>query len=373
MIYFDHNSTTPLSENAKLAMFEVIGLEPINPSSIHSYGRKAKMLLEDGRSKILTNFNAAKKYHLLFTSSGTEANNLVLKNFYQEQIFISSIEHVSVYEHAKYCPNIKIIKVDADGKLDLNNLRELLKGAGKSRVLVSVMYANNETGVLQDVAEIATLAKEYGALTHSDFSQVPGKLQFNLDDLDLDFITISAHKFGGPIGIAGLFYKKSIHLMAQVIGGGQEKGIRSGTENVAGVVGMLAASYNHEVQEYIDHVRPLRDLLEQKIKNIYPAVKIVSQKVARLCNTSMIVMPDVSSQLQIVSFDLKGVAVSSGAACSSGKVGISHVLKALGYTESDSSCALRVSLGRTNTKKEVDFFCQVWQDLFQNNLNKKQS
>jgi len=371
MIYFDHNSTTPLSDRAKQAMLEFMNAEPTNASSIHSFGRKAKMVLEDGRKLIAGNMSADKNYNLLFCASGTEANNLVLKNFYQDQIFISNIEHVSVLDHIKYCPSIKTINVDLHGKLDLEHLEDSLKKAGKERILLSVIYANNEPGVLQEMSAITSLAKQYGAFVHSDFSQVPGKLQCNLDETDLDFVTISAHKFGGPIGIAGLLYKKNLHLIPQIIGGGQEKGLRSGTENILGVVGMAAASYNENIKKDIELIGDLRQYLESKIKAICPQVKIASQKAPRLCNTSMIVMPNIESQLQIVSFDLKGVAVSSGSACSSGKIGYSHVLQALGFSQQDSRCAIRVSLASSNSRDEVDFFCQVWQEIFENNLNKK--
>ena len=155
-----------------------------------------------------------------------------------------------------------------------------------------------------------------------------------------------------------------MHLIPQIIGGGQEKGLRSGTENILGVVGMAAASYNENIKKDIELIGDLRQYLESKIKAICPQVKIASQKAPRLCNTSMIVMPNIESQLQIVSFDLKGVAVSSGSACSSGKIGSSHVLQALGFSQQDSRCAIRVSLASSNTRDEVDFFCQVWQEIF---------
>jgi cysteine desulfurase len=366
MIYFDHNSTTTLSQNAYIAMGEVMQKMPLNPSSVHSYGRSAKFILEQARRNILASLGATKEYNLLFTSSGTESNNLVLKNFYSDQILISAIEHLSIYEHVKYNQNINVIKVNEQGEVDLDHLESLLKNKNSTRCLVSIIYANNETGVLQDFASIIPLVKKYDAFIHSDFSQVVGKLECNLDDMNLDFITISSHKFGGPPGISALFYKKHLHLTPEMIGGGQEKGLRSGTENVVGAVGMAGAlsDLNIDLAEKISYVKTLRDHLESKIKSFYPDVKIASYEASRLCNTSMIIMPNTLSQLQLIQFDLNGFAVSSGSACSSGKIGLSHVLSAMQYSREDADCAIRVSLNKSNTIEEVGSFCSLWEDIF---------
>lgn len=362
MVYLDHNSTTPLSSKAKQAMLG-LACQPLNPSSIHGQGRNAKFILEEARSSILESFGFNQNYNLLFTSSGTEANNLVMKNFYAAEILISAIEHLSIYAHQKYNPAVKIIKVDRYGLLDLEHLESLLQSASP-KALISVMYVNNETGVIQNLHDVISIAKNFQALVHSDFSQVPGKINFqHAKGYDLDFITISGHKFGGPLGCAGLFYKKNLQLAPEIIGGGQEKGLRSGTENVFGAVGLAAAAQEIADLEHLAYVKNLRDSLEQNLISYCPDAQIVSKDAARVCNTSMIMMPNVASVAQLVQFDLKGFAVSSGSACSSGKVDTSHVLLAMSYTLEQANNAIRISLSRHNTAYEIDAFCQTWKEI----------
>ena len=370
MIYLDYNSSWPLSHKALSVMSDAANLMPLNPSSTHWFGRGAKYKLEQARESIVASLGAQKNYDLLFTSSGSEANNLVLKNFYQEQIFISAIEHLSIYNHSKYNPQLKVIKVTPDGYIDLQHLQDLLQSSNGQKKLISIIFANNETGVIQDLAPIIDLAKQHEALVHSDFSQVVGKYNCDLDSSDLDFITISSHKFGGPVGIAGLFYKKGLHLVPQVIGGGQEKGLRSGTQNVLSATAMASAMPDQDqLVSNIAHMEKLRNSLEDRLKSFYPALRIANASSKRLCNTSMIIMPGVASQMQLISFDLKDIAISSGSACSSGKIGPSHVLEACGYSRQDSACAIRVSLGASTTEQEIETFCQVWHEIFLNNLN----
>jgi cysteine desulfurase len=369
MIYFDNNSTTLLSPRAATVMAEMARSIPLNPSSIHSYGRKAKFILEEARQSILNSFSALKNYSLTFTGSGTESNNLVLKNFYSNQIFISAIEHLSVYEQRKYSDNISLVQVDHQGRLDLNHLELMLKNRKSDRCLVSVIYANNATGVLQDFDKIVPLVRQYGAFMHTDFTQAPGKLKFKLDDNDFDFVTVSSHKFFGPIGIGGLFHKKGIHLGPQMVGGGQEKGLRSSTENVIGAVGMAtaAAEMNINLEQNIAYISSLRDAMEDRLRKFYPDIKIASQAANRICNTSMILMPGVESRLQLIQFDLRGFAVNSGSACSSGKTMLAHVLSAMNYSNEDASCAIRISLSKHNTLQEVNAFCDIWEDIFSQN------
>jgi cysteine desulfurase len=368
MIYFDHNSTTFLSSKALKAINDVSSLA-LNPSSLHSCGRKARELLEQAREQILANFNASKKYDLLFTSSGTESNNLVLRNFYDGQILISAIEHLSVYEHLKHNQNISVIPVNSNGILDLECLKQQLqnlRAKDSKKILVSIIYANNETGVLQDLPSISAITKEYGALLHSDFSQAFGKIACDLDSLEIDFITISAHKFGGPSGIAGLFYKKNLNLAAQMLGGRQEKGMRSGTQNVAAAVGMAAASYQENLLLQSKYVETLRNKLEDLIQNMAPTAVIASKNAARLPNTSMLSMPGVESQLQVISFDLRGFAISNGSACSSGRIGPSHVIQNYGYAQDLRASFIRVSLASSNTQQEIELFSRHWWEIFQN-------
>lgn len=363
MIYLDHNSTTFLNPKALEAVRLHANCMPLNPSSVHQYGREVRVLLEEARGNIINSLNAA-NYNLIFTSSGTESNNLVLKNFYQDQIFISSVEHLSVYEHIKYNANISFIPVDNQGLVDLESLEHMLKNRQNPRALVSVIYANNETGVLQSLDKIIKLVREYNALIHSDFSQAFGKIHVNLNNYDLDFVTISGHKFGAMVGIAGLFYKKAHHLVPDMIGGGQEKGMRSGTQNVLGAVSMAAALEDVIADLQQDYVQGLRDTLEQKILDFYPEVQIASHKALRLPNTSMIVMPGCQSQKQVIFFDLNGFAVSAGSACSSGKITSSRILESMNYG-ANSACGIRISLEKTNTMSEIESFANSWNKLFQ--------
>lgn len=366
MIYLDHNSTTFLNPKALEAVRLHANRIPLNPSSVHQCGREARMLLEEARSGSINSLNAS-NYNLVFTSSGTESNNLVLKNFYQDQIFISSVEHLSVYEHVKYNTNISLIPVDNEGLIDLESLEHMLKNRQNPIALVSVIYANNETGVIQNLGEIIKIVREYDALIHSDFSQAIGKIYVNLNNYDLDFVTISGHKFGAMVGIAGLFYKKSHHLIPDMIGGGQEKGMRSGTQNVLGAISMAVALEDLIADLQEDYVQDLRDTLEQKILDFYPEVQIASYKALRLPNTSMIVMPGCQSQKQVIYFDLNGFAVSAGSACSSGKITSSRILEAMNYG-ANSACGIRISLSKTNAMSEIENFANSWNKLFQGQI-----
>jgi len=366
MIYLDHNSTTFLNQKALEAVKLYADHLALNPSSVHQYGREARALFEEARYSIINSLNAS-NYNLVFTSSGTESNNLVLKNFYQDQIFISSIEHLSVHEHIKYNANISFIPVNNQGLLDLEILEQVLKNKSSSRVLVSVIYANNETGAIQDLSNIIKIVKEHDALIHSDFSQAVGKMPVNLNNYDFDFATISGHKFGAMVGIGGLFYKKSHHLVPDMIGGGQEKGLRSGTQNVLGAISMATALSDAIFDLQEEYIQDLRDTLEQKILGFCPEVQIASNKALRLPNTSMIIMPGRQSQKQVVYFDLNGFAVSAGSACSSGKITSSRVLEAMNYG-ANSACGIRVSLARSNTMDEIESFANSWNSLFQQQI-----
>ena len=358
MIYLDHNSTTKLSHRTIEHMLEVWQLAS-NPSSSHALGRKARAIIEKARNNIL-DFFQTKKHKLVFTSSGTEANNLILSNFANTKILISSIEHPSIYEHSKYNRNIDFVEVDINGLINLDDLRNKLKASKYS--LISVIYANNETGVIQNTKEIAKIAHEFKIMIHTDLTQAVGKIPIDLEDLGVDFATFSAHKFHGPVGCGGLLYRSDFHIKPQIFGGGQEMGIRSGTENLAAIVGTSCAI---EEVSFDDHIKNLRDDLEAQIVNFAPDAKIFGQKVNRLPNTSMISMPNVNFNIQIMQLDLANIATSSGSACSSARITNSRILKAMNVEDEIAECAIRVSLGRDNTKEEIDQFIAIWKKLYQ--------
>lgn len=359
-IYLDHNSTTPLLKEAKLAMISALD-EPQNPSAIHSFGRKGKKIIETARkqiAKLVGIENYFRDYHITFTASGTEANNLILANFKQDEIFISELEHASILSHTKFQDNIHLIKVDKNGLLDHDDLIAKLSNSNASRKLVSVIFANNETGVIQNIKEITAIAHSFGALVHSDCVQVLAKIPLDLVDLDVDFVTISAHKIGGPLGAGALISKAKHHLLPHIIGGGQERGLRSGTENIAAIAGFGAAA---EVPRIWDD--NLRNYLEAQLLKSFPNIKIASHEAPRLPNTSLIINVGKKAETQIIAFDLNNIAISSGAACSSGKIGASRALIAMGFDEEERNSAIRVSLGSSTTKNDIDRFLETYKKI----------
>lgn len=355
-VYLDHNATTPLKSCVMEAMLALPPL-PYNPSSIHSYGREARRIVEEARRQIkrALKLEGHDGYECVFTASGTEANNLALKGLNTQTLLVSAIEHASVLkiEHG----NRKVIPVTSEGIVDLAALETLLAEA-EGKILVSVMLANNETGILQPIREIAELAQRYDALVHCDAVQAFGKIDVAPVDLNVDLLTISAHKCGGPLGAGALIYKKKYPLSAIITGGGQERSLRSGTENVPAIVGFGAAAANLAYDAA--GISALRDGLETSLEG----ARMIGKRMPRLPNTSYLVMPGVASETQLIDFDLKGVAVSAGSACSSGKVTVSHVLLAMGVPEKEAACAVRVSLGEGTSENDITRFIAVWKELY---------
>lgn len=367
MLYLDHNATTfMLPEVKKLIISLMDG--GYNASSVHSNGRSARRLVEHARGQVAKAVGVdinSRQYQLIFTSSGTESNNLIMSNYYDGEIFISAIEHLSIFEHLKYTSNIKIIKVDHNGLIDLDDLEKLLSLSTNSKKLVSVMLANNESGVIQDIAKIAEIAHKYQAIVHSDCVQAFGKIPVNIKELATDFITLSAHKIGGGQGSSALIGEAKYILKPLIIGGGQEKNMRSGTENVAAIAAFGLAA---EIAASCLHIRyqkmqGLQRLLEQNLSQ-YKDLKIVAQNVERLPNTSLIIVPGTEAQVKLIAFDLRGVLVSSGSACSSGKVGASYVLAATGVSDKDARSSIRVSFGYENTEEEVLTFIKAFAEIY---------
>jgi cysteine desulfurase len=369
MIYLDYNATAPVHPKVISAMQEYQNLA-FNASSVHANGRLAKSLLEQARHKIarLLGFHDIfKDYQIIFTSSGTEANNLLLHNYAiinkDADIFISAIEHPSIFMWQNYAPNIKLIPVDKDGIVQLEALDKLLSTSDKSHKLVSVMMANNESGVIQPLSKITSLAKKYQALVHSDIIQTAGKIPTNLPSIDLDFATISAHKIGGPIGAAALIYKNIHHLQPMIIGGGQEKGIRSGTENVLAAMGFGQACEiaAQELTMRSEHCKNLQKTLEDKLESLALGVEIVGKNVPRLPNTTLLIHPSMTAETQLIIFDMNNIAVSSGSACSSGKIGKSYVLQNMGYKQEQTRSAIRVSTGSNTKLEDIETFLTIYQ------------
>lgn len=359
-VYLDYNAGAPARPEVIAAMVETLR-EAGNPSSVHAFGRRARARLEQARRDIAAAIGADAA-GIVFTSGGTEANALALRGC-GRRVLVSDVEHASV----RQCGPAGIIPVGADGIVDLEALDRLLV-ADPAPALVSVMLANNETGIIQPVAEVARLAHARGALVHCDAAQGLGRLPVFLSDLDVDFLTLSAHKMGGPSGIGCLVLSKAdISLAPILLGGGQEKSRRAGTENLAGIAGFATAASLAAAEAKGGSVparmRGLRDALEAQVAARMPEVQIVGGSLPRLCNTSCLVLPDVAAQVQVMALDLAGVMVSAGAACSSGKVASSHVLAAMGLGPGKADCALRVSLGPETGPGDIETFLAAWGDL----------
>lgn len=364
-VYFDNNATTRPDAKVVDAMVAVLS-KPLNASSVHLEGRESRAILEGARNSIAKSVNANSDYRVVFTSSGTEANNLALKGFGADKILISDIEHPSIYKFNGDAEKI-IIPVTKDGLINLEQLERLIAGNSQSKLLVSVMYANNETGLVQPIKEIVKIAKKHGAFVHSDAIQAFGKVAVDMEDLGLDMMTVSSHKIYGVQGAAALILKKNVILSPQMVGGSQEQSFRAGTENIPAIVGFAKAVENIEINENISKIR---DHLESEIKKIASEAVIFGQGKHRLPNTSFISMPNVSSETQLIHFDINGIDVSAGSACSSGKIEPSHVLIAMGVEEKIAKNVIRVSLGKDNTLEDVEYFIEKWRQLY-SNVNRK--
>ena len=359
MSYLDHNATSPLRPEARAAMERALAIGG-NPSSVHGSGRAARALVERAREQIAT-LAGARAQDVIFTSGGTEANTLALWGAVQgasevsqriTRLFVSAIEHSSVRANAaaiaERVPGIRleIIPVTADGIVDLEALRVMLR-EGKGRVLVAVMAANNETGVIQPLAEIVKLLSEHESYLLVDAIQAAGKV--GLDLQVAHYVALSAHKIGGPQGAGALIVRDAAPLAATVLGGGHERGRRAGTENVSGIAGFGAAA------EAATFASPdLRDSFESRLKALVPDLVIFGAGAPRLATTSNFAVPSLAAETAMMALDLDGVMVSSGSACSSGKVRASHVLNAMGVSDSLAQSALRVSFGWNSTGDDVD-------------------
>ncbi len=362
IIFFDYNAITPILPAVKEAMIDVMG-EPLNASSIHHFGRTAKMILETARSRILNFCGADENYHAIFTSTCTESNNLALRGLKNYKTITTAIEHISIIATVSQ----GLIPVNKSGVIDLKALDMICADASSTNFLVSIMSANNETGAIQPLKAAAEIVHSYGGLIHSDATQSLGKVDFELCDLNLDMVTISSHKLGGPVGASALVARKNLVLNSIIFGGGQEFRYRPGTQNIVAIHGFgVAAELAHNTFEDYAKVAKLRDYIQNQIKSISPGSIVFGQDAERLPNTLSITMPNVSSETQVIHFDINGFAVSAGSACSSGRTDLPYVQMAMGYDEAIARTSIRVSLGASNTMNEAKQFVKVWHELFLN-------
>lgn len=356
-LYLDHNATSPLRPDALEAMVTVMR-DVGNASSIHSFGRSARKHVEDARQIIGASLDVSPN-QVIFNSGATEGNNTILKGFAGQRILVSSIEHPSVIECGV---PIEPIPVTQDGVIDMAAFERLLN-EGVPPALISVMLVNNETGVIQPVAEIAKRAKEKGCLVHCDAVQAYGRIPFTRAELGADFLTLSAHKIGGPQGVGAIIMAPAAPLPKLLIGGGQERRHRAGTENIAGITGFGVAAQlaTSQIPEF-QNLATLRDKIEAHIE-CHPRITCHGNTAPRVANTISMSIKGVPSETLLMAFDLAGVALSSGSACSSGTVKFSHVLKAMGVAGTTDTGHLRLSLGWSTTEKEVEDFLVVWDKL----------
>ncbi len=364
-IYLDYNASAPLRPCANTVMQQVMGGESaaMNASAVHHFGREGRRIIEEARQAVAALVNAPPA-QVIFNSGATEGNNTVIQHFSrtypQKRILVSAIEHPSVLQAA---PNLERIPVRPDGTIDPQAL-ETMMASGEEVALVSVMAVNNETGAIQDVSQLSEIAHKYGAFVHSDAVQAAGRIPLNLTEMGIDFLTLSAHKIGGPQGVGALVLGLCGETPKLLFGGGQEKSARAGTENVCGIAGFGAAA--KESLERMNHYQALatwRDRLEREMLETTPEAIIHAKTVKRVANTSFFSVPGLPSETLLMALDLEGVAVSNGSACSSGRVEPSHVLKAMGCDDKTAASALRVSLGWATKESDIEGFLAVWKTV----------
>ena len=375
--YFDWNATAPLRLEARAAMLAALDLAG-NASSVHAEGRAARRLIEQARAQVAALVGAEPKT-VTFTSGATEANMLALtpailaggRKEPRDRLLVSAVEHPSVLGGGRFAAEqVEILPVDRDGVVDLEALRSAV--ARTERPLVSVMLANNETGVIQPIAQIADIVHAAGGLLHVDAVQGAGRLSCRMDDLGADLLSLSSHKLGGPQGAGALVVRDGLHIAEPLIrGGGQERGLRAGTENVAAIAGFGAAAAVATRLAETARMAALRDRIEAGIKAATPDAVVFGGNAARLPNTILVAVPGIKAETAIIAFDLNGIALSSGAACSSGKVQTSHALLAMGVEPALAQGALRISLGWETRESDVEKLLTAWNTVVSSLLKKQ--
>jgi cysteine desulfurase len=349
--YFDHNATTPVSPEVFQAMAPLMTTVFGNASSIHQFGQEARGELDRARRSIAAMLGAIAE-EIVFTSGGTEADNMAIFGA-GGHVITTTVEHPAVLQAASQLPSATFIPVDGRGLVDPDAIRAAI---GADTKLISVMHVNNELGVVQPVPEIARIAHEAGILFHSDGVQATGKIPVNVGELGVDLYSISAHKIYGPKGVGALYVRKGTDLRPLIYGGPHERKMRAGTENVAGAAGFGRAAewVVEESRSEAARLAALRDRLEQAILARVEGAHVNGAGAARVGNTSNIRFDGIDSEPLLIALDLKGFAVSSGSACSSGATEPSHVLAAIGLTREQARSSVRFSLGRSNTQEQID-------------------
>lgn len=361
--YFDNNATTRVAPEVLEAMLPFLRDQWGNPSSAYSFGKEVSKHLEDARDKVAALINADPK-EVVFTSCGTESNNSAIESALATQpekthVVTTAVEHSAIIKHCEVLQKrgcqITYLPVDSDGSLDLHLLD---KSIGRNTAIVSVMWANNETGVVFPIEEIAAICRSKNVLFHTDATQVPGKMKIDVHNLGVDLLTLSAHKLHAPKGVGLLYIRRKVKYQPYLIGGHQERGKRGGTENVASIIGFGRAAElaTAHLDDENTRVRALRDRLENTILSSIPNTIRTGAKEPRLPNTSNISFGEVEAESILHQLDHLGICVSSGSACTTGSLNPSHVLTAMGIKAARARGCVRISLGIYNTDEEVDYF-----------------
>lgn len=365
-VYLDNSATTKMDERVLEEMLPYLKEDYGNASSLYSLGRKSKKAIEDSREKVATILNC-RPDEIYFTSGGSESDNTAIKGIARanrkkgKHIITSKIEHLAVLDTCKELEkegfDVTYLDVDNKGKVNIEDLKKAIR---KDTILISIMYANNEIGTIQDISEIGRIARENNVYFHTDAVQAVGNLDIDVQAQNIDSLSLSGHKFYGPKGIGVLYVRKNVKFNKFIAGGHQERNKRAGTENVANIVGLskaLEISYN-ELKEHREKILYLRNYYEEKVKKNIDNIIINGDEKNRLPGNSNISFIGVNGQDLLLNLDMIGICVSSGSACTSGSIDASHVLIALGVKEEVAKSSIRVSIGKYNTKEEIDYLVE---------------
>lgn len=371
-IYLDHAATTPVDPRVLEAMLPYFTENFGNPSSIHSYGRDTRKAIEDARADIAREIGAAEPREIIFTGCGSESDNLAIRGVaaaYRNKgnhIITSAIEHHAVYDTCKALQKqgfeVTFVPVSKEGIVDPD---DVIRALTDRTILVSIMHANNEVGTIQPIDAIGRLLKERGVLFHTDAVQTVGTIPVNVAELSVDLLSMAAHKFYGPKGVGALYVRKGVKLEPLIYGGGQERNRRAGTENIAGIVGMAKALTlaNAELEENRKRITALRDYLIDSVLNRIDHVRLNGDRYQRLPGNANFSFEYIEGESLLLNLDLKGIAASSGSACTSGSLEPSHVLLAMGICHEIAHGSLRLSLGKSTTKEEIDYLLEVLPEI----------
>jgi len=378
-VYLDHNATTPLHPEVKKKMKEAMDVYG-NPSSMHNFGRQARKYIEEAREEVASFINADRD-EIVFVGSGSEANNTVLSlincpwracnmdSFDRPEIITSEIEHPCIRETAKCIDDsaakVHYIPVKSNGKIDIEALKEKLS---ENTLIVSIMMANNEIGTIQDIKEISEIVHQYDTLFHTDAVQAVGKIPVDVKELNVDFLSMSAHKVYGPKGVGGLYIKDGTPFCPLIRGGHQEQGRRAGTENTIGIAGFGKAieMRKKEMEEEEERLLVLKKKLKAGLKNRIDQLKFIGHEEDCLPGTLNVSFPGIEGESILLYLDMQGVAVSTGSACASGSLDPSHVILATGLAEEYTHGSIRISMGRRTTEEDIEYTL----DAFEQTINK---